>query len=100
MHTEAEAKTKWCPEARIIAFNTRLGDHSSVAGNGTSEKENVISRSTLCIASKCMHWRWAQKRNPDWTPGMTASSPFDPFRDKPMHIEDRTQGFCGLSGRP
>lgn len=101
MHTEAEAKKKWCPEARIIAVNNS-GDHVQVAGNGRAEKGGGIHRTTMCIASDCMHWRWAQKPNPDWKPGGAIGIYPAPDRrfDTPPYIEDRTKGYCGLSGRP
>lgn len=102
MHTEEEAKTKWCPEARIIAFNIATGDHAPVAGNGVSKLDGESARTMLCVASACMHWRWALKPNPDFyhsMEGMVVTRGLD-FQPVPSHIEDRTQGYCGLSGRP
>ena len=54
--TENEAKTKWCPMFR-----------SSVEPNGSADNRGIMNeagchKSTLCIASECMAWRW------DWTP--------------------------------
>lgn len=51
MHTEEQAKTKWCPEARLASSGSVTG---ASAGGGNS----TLSGRVRCIASECMHWRW------------------------------------------
>lgn len=125
--TEAEARTKWCPEARVLATVGEKG------GVGTYNRND---EHPLCLGTGCMQWRWGEtsplrKRhaysfgnNSDW---------FDPknFRengiDEPPRPADlpasyewhrgdsdslpawyepeseagvRRRGFCGLAGKP
>lgn len=72
MHTQAEAKTKWCPEARVKADPSYMGSPTI----NRNERELTF---TECIASKCMHWRW----------GPAAYT-----------TADASVGYCGLSGTP
>ena len=84
--TEDEAKTKWCPFARI-AFES-----------GSTNRAVVFDRASFdpkmdrCVGSACMAWRWV-------------------FIDKSTHERtedgvrgeidmDYTRGHCGLSGKP
>lgn len=79
-HTEDEAKTKWCPLAPTYTLP-----------------------SSRCIASECMAWRWAQKRNPDWKPEpgyMMSVTPTHPADDEPLYVADPEHGYCGLAGQP
>lgn len=78
MHTEDEARTKWCPLVRV-------GERASGAA------ENRPDGSYNCIASECMAWRWAQKLNPNHPIGMNTT--------EPAFIDDTTHGFCGLAGK-
>lgn len=103
--TEDEAKTKWCPFARTLdwdtdapraggepqivaaAVNRRPGDYDR-AGNETVE----ISGRHRCIASACMAWRWRfVETNKDRTASM--------MWPRPEPIYERTDdGHCGLAG--
>jgi len=48
MMTEEEAKTKWCPQARVAA----------VEGDGPNRRyDGAPIRGSLCLASGCMMWR-------------------------------------------
>lgn len=62
MVTEVEAKAHWCPMG-----HTRYGNRNILG----SPKE-----SCLCLASKCMMWRWNPER------------------------ADKITGYCGLADRP
>jgi hypothetical protein len=50
--TEEEAKTKWCPFARLT-FSTE----GFAAGNRFDDCAWAEKRA-LCIGSACMAWRW------------------------------------------
>lgn len=94
-YTEDEARTKWCPEARVAGGQ---------AGNRYSMDIDAAHHHAFakCIGSSCMMWRWAQKPNPDWKPdhGMMTTFGRDTRNDAPMYIDDTTRGYCGLGGRP
>lgn len=49
--TEDEAKTKWCPMARLDY------DHSTINRDTEYKSEElVIPKASLCIGSDCMMW--------------------------------------------
>ena len=69
--TEDEAKTKWCPMTRVQNF--------SMDRSGAINRSNFDAGNTLCIASKCMMWRW-----------------HDPQYAEP----GERHGYCGIAGSP
>lgn len=68
--TAEEAKTKWCPFARTVAYHTS-GAVNRLAGLTPSDWPH-------CIADDCMAWRW-------W--------------NQPSN-EAKHKGYCGLAGKP
>jgi hypothetical protein len=57
--TEEEAKTKWCPFARIVAQEDDEILAHQAAFNRVAYRGHVQDVSTTrCIASACMAWRW------------------------------------------
>lgn len=54
IHTEDEAKTKWCPLSRVTAM---FGD-AAVNRNSNHYGMSLTSSGTNCIGSKCMFWQW------------------------------------------
>lgn len=72
--TEDDAKTKWCPHARVVTYAAD-GEPLMTATNRVSG--GVLRAGSDCIASACMSWRWTQRSG---TP--------------------RNHGYCGLAGRP
>lgn len=76
MLTEAEAKTKWCPFARI----TLQHDGTNVSWNRicTDDDKLSLTEHVRCIASECMAWRWEGGNPP-----------------APNHYK---HGYCGLAG--
>ena len=105
MHTEPEAKTKWCPFVR---------EYSNAGCNrlGGGPADNA-----LCIGSACMAWRW-QRRDKVRVTFTGDDQPWPPMEwdrggyekrsaawgDKPgyqheaVYLDDL--GFCGLAGAP
>lgn len=85
--TEDEAKTKWCPMARVSS-------DSDSAWNRVG-RFSLDGSHPLCIGSACMMWRWAvetqyfPKENPDGSVEMNW------IRD-----HSKTYGYCGLAGKP
>lgn len=76
MLTEEEAKTKWCPMARVPAFTV----DGSIVGSFNDPQEQQ-SGAARCLGSGCMMWRPALA----WTPPGARES---------------GGGYCGLAGRP
>lgn len=77
MMTEDEAKTKWCPFARVW--------DGAPPGAAAVNRKNSTPRSKpdadcLCIASGCAAWRWA--------------------KDYHMVATEFQDGHCGLAGSP
>lgn len=72
--TEDEAKTKWCPFARVLSSLQHGIGNRDVRGGS-------YSPGALCIASACMAWRWDVE-------GATANE---------THYSS-THGYCGLAG--
>ena len=81
--TEEEAKTKWCPAARVS--DAGLGNRYTMVDDLTSGMAFAH-----CIASRCMWWRWGvdetrdRHRKPDGT--------VEEYRHK--------AGYCGIAGKP
>lgn len=61
--TEKEAKTKWCPFARVLLpvrqSGNRIGTfHKRIADDGEREHYEEQEADCKCIGSGCMAWRW------------------------------------------
>ena len=73
LHTEEEARGKWCPHVRIAD----CGADNAVASNRSCSKEVNYK----CIASECTAWQW--KFN---------------FRLADEHPDKgKESGYCGLA---
>lgn len=91
--TEEQAKTKWCPFARV-GFGG--GDLSSATPN-RSIMGDGLNGANLCIASACMAWRRQtvmidRATGESAVPGVAATG----------QLEERysADGYCGLAGQP
>ena len=84
-HSEAEARTKWCPFARsITSVVVPSGNSMAIASANRSKNGQEWPETSNCIASNCMAWRWM------WASGRI--SKFMP--------SDDPHGYCGLAGPP
>lgn len=88
--TEEEAKTKWCPFARVGGPMQSEAEGTSYnrwhGSDGTTAAMLAENHITLCIGSACMAFRW--------------SNGAYPLPNDPPSISERYTGYCGLAGRP
>lgn len=74
MHTEEEAKTRWCPFVRYADIDEGVN----------REMDENNPECARCIASACMAWRL----------GIDSKGNY-------IYADDGTKkGFCGMAGRP
>lgn len=81
---EDEAKTKWCPFARVCVLGP--DDDSMIGFNRIQRNDEDVNEFQTngpmrCIGSACMAWRW-----------------LDTPKDEPFTI--KPSGYCGLAGKP
>lgn len=104
--TEDEAKTKWCPFARMKMADRMQGNSpvcvepqttfNRIAVNGRAEP--MLASQSLCLGSQCMAWRWI--KSPDivrelkemWRESTPPERHHEADSLSPM-------GFCGLAGQ-
>lgn len=55
--TPEEAKTKWCPMARVLVVSQ---DQSSMNREESEDGSFTLPPATLCVAESCMWWRWSE----------------------------------------
>ena len=85
--TEEEAKTKWCPFARVSADVTQNGAHVAITPSFNrrttqDHPSGAMVAGSLCVGSACMAWR---------THEVTEHAEGSRFTT--------THGYCGLAGR-
>jgi hypothetical protein len=95
MHTEEEAKDKFCPLTAFIF--------------ATGEVEIITNRKPdCCIASECMMWRWCDVAFMYlFSPPEQEGWIHDPYFSESGKKVDRwrrdnvnRKGYCGLGGKP
>jgi hypothetical protein len=96
--TEEEAKTKWCPFARVsMAWQSSIGS----ANRGLTEDEKPLAN---CIGSACMAWRWEGflRQGSDRKPylAVTEREAYEARSDVYDNRNVARVGFCGLAGKP
>ncbi len=86
MLTEAEAKTKWCPMARVTK-----GDEGQPAFNRYFQNNNDFGMPTgsLCVASCCMLWRTERLLERK-----------DRMHEESLATVPDALGYCGFGPRP
>lgn len=111
--TEDEAKTKWCPFARVLTADAR--DHYPAANRAAMVEGGQFTMNTnpvhsRCIGSDCMAWRWSEPPVRKWRVTKADGSTEEDWGWDPMtHPEkDRCgvvaseettanrKGYCGL----
>jgi hypothetical protein len=83
--TEAEARGKWCPFARVVSLYTKAKTQTAIVSNRACEgiapnlsvEERQNPPSARCIATRCMAWKW------------------DP--SSPKSSGNQRCGYCGLA---
>ena len=91
MMTEDEARTKWCPHARLLTASERdrVEPGLPVGYNRHPSTVGVIFGAARCLASDCMAWRWSV-------------TPIEAERanaDERNSVKAVATGFCGMAGR-
>lgn len=90
--TEEEAKTKWCPHARVDSTASNRPD--SYPGHDIGS-----GKWPTCIGSACMAWRWVAS-----IPTFQKVDPLNPLstysKTRAYSAPAPTHGFCGLAGQP
>lgn len=90
--SEEEAKSKWCPFARVVFPGAQAANRVSsfykklASTEGDRDHYAQQEADCRCIASRCAAWRWHEwrmKRGPD-----------DQFLSPPVQEQ---VGFCGLA---
>lgn len=76
--TEQEARTKWCPHARVASYNEQSARNRTADG--------TLMAASRCMASACMAWKWKHNHSPEERQerekfGLKAETP---------------KGYCGL----
>ncbi len=99
--TEAEAKGKWCPFARVAGVTSHETGACASVNRETGEVYRVGN--TDCIASACMAWRWLGWVNllRDGSLERSQTEPgFHVMAHGPTHgAHGCVQvGYCGLAG--
>lgn len=108
--SEKDAKTKWCPQARVASPWNRDVPINRVAAIYNNEQDHPPG-GTKCLGSGCMLWRWLQpalqemRRNPVEGWEHVVADPDDPevgdYWLQPLEeAQARRLGYCGLAGKP
>ena len=93
--TEEEAKTKWCPFARVIvgqADGSHIATQPPYNRFQRADDRTAVPPASYCIGSACMAWRWIK--------------PIPRFKEGTMEVDPETlnlpptHGYCGLAGKP
>lgn len=97
MITEKEAKTKWCPFARVhqvdnvasTAINRKVDPTQRY--DATGNVRPALMGAARCVGSECMAWRWQAGTFEEYGKLKT--------REDSGYIVE-AKGYCGLAGKP
>lgn len=106
--TEEQAKTKWCPQARVTGLDGPSGNRHVLHADG-------LNGADRCIASACMAWRQREpitrevqtdlgQLPPGWHENEASWSQIPRLRgDEGLRwrqVISTATGYCGLAGQP
>lgn len=93
--TEAEARTKWCPNTRkVVSLDNADRQPMQISSANRTRDDQPIC---VCIASRCMFWRWDGGSSPRARAGAVAQKPSD--KAAAMALDGApTEGYCGQAG--
>lgn len=100
--TEEEAKTKWCPMARVSfraqTVCNRVYEEIQIGVHTKSQSSAVAG--SLCIGSACMAWRWHGwlygEGNGNQLSGTRVAGDIEAYRKK----GSSQTGYCSAFGEP
>jgi len=108
--TEDEAKTKWCPYARV-AYTLSGEDGNALAGVNRG-RSHYVNSEALCLGSACSQWRWEHPPHltttsevddpgpgPEWSPAGTITDRVSSRMRWKKPFPNRS-GYCGPAGKP
>ncbi|WP_376960158.1 hypothetical protein ABNQ39_20825 [Azospirillum sp. A26] len=77
--TEEQARTKWCPLARVDSGFAGCGvvnryPARDARGSDCSGRREMMNETVVCVSSDCMAWRWGE---------CEPSPAFEIFKDNP-----------------
>lgn len=94
--TEDQAKTKWCPFARVFL----AGDYwqSTNGADLMAMTADNMRPLTRCIASACIAWRWGVEHpGGGWIECAPNKAIAESRAKEPSYV---VGGYCGLAGKP
>ena len=97
--TEDEAKTKWCPFARVPGLTiggSGIAMNRHPQNTPQPELEHAEFMTPKCIGSACMAWRWII--TPKQAESNASIEAINPGCNPNMETVSR--GYCGLAGKP
>ena len=98
--TEDEAKTKWCPYARISSLNEGGDDGPSSNRWLGWISDGEVGSVACCIASTCMAWRWSEAEHARRFVSAFGGAGVNFVTTERAIKPDERQGYCGLAGQP
>jgi hypothetical protein len=106
MHTEEQARAKWCPHVRVSEDGARGVAHNTTLNIDTPN--SIPQHIGTCIASLCMAWRWAESQEeyrPGYSEGGMKLLPPEGEGWKEhgggwTRTREQRIGYCGLAGEP
>lgn len=84
--TEEEARTKWCPHARVQVHQSAVNREMDYRDDLQPRCRVVPARGCLCVASNCMAWKWMRYHSPEELEARKAHG---------LAVEV-PKGYCGL----